>query len=147
MNWFNYYGLVIIFIIMVPNTIYAIKCKDKFTNIYDNKTVLFLEQVGRYGCMVFMVFNLPYTLFGLWFDNAIVVYIIANAFLCALYLIFWLLKSKMNNIASSLALSIIPSLIFVTSGIIIASIPLLVASIVFAFAHIMISFKNAKATK
>ena len=32
MEWINIYGLAIIAIIMLPNIIYAVKCKDGFIN-------------------------------------------------------------------------------------------------------------------
>lgn len=40
MNWFNPYGLGFMAIIMLPNILYAVKCKDGFENLWDNKTVL-----------------------------------------------------------------------------------------------------------
>ena len=64
LDWFNYYGLAIMAVIMIPNIIYAITHKQDFENTYKNKTVEILEQFGRYGCFVFMIFNIPYTLFG-----------------------------------------------------------------------------------
>ena len=64
LDWFNYYGLAIMAVIMIPNIIYAITHKQDFENTYKNKTVEILEQIGRYGCFVLMVFNIPYTLFG-----------------------------------------------------------------------------------
>lgn len=64
-EWFNVYGLFFIIVIMVPNIIYAIKCKDGFENKWKNKVVEIFEQIGRYGCFGFMIFNIPNT--GLWF--------------------------------------------------------------------------------
>ena len=49
MEWFNYYGLIIIAIIMIPNIIFAIKHKEGFANKYQNKAVEIMEQIGRYG--------------------------------------------------------------------------------------------------
>lgn len=34
MKWFNLYGLIFIIVIMVPNIIFAAKCKDGFENKY-----------------------------------------------------------------------------------------------------------------
>ena len=74
MSWFNYYGLILMAIIMIPNIIYAAKHKNN-ENSYRNKTVEILEQIGRYGCFVLMIFNIPYTYFNFWFDNALTVYL------------------------------------------------------------------------
>jgi hypothetical protein len=42
MDRLNIFGLIFIVIIMIPNIIYAIKCKDGFINKWSNKTVEFL---------------------------------------------------------------------------------------------------------
>ena len=57
MDWFNLYGLIIMFVIMIPNIIASIKCKDIFENKYGNKAVIALEQVGRFSSFVLMVIN------------------------------------------------------------------------------------------
>lgn len=44
MKWFNYYGLILVAIIMMPNIIYAIRCKDGFFNTWSNKTVETMER-------------------------------------------------------------------------------------------------------
>lgn len=62
--WFNYWGLIILTIIMIPNIIFAIKNKNGFENKYCGKIVLALEQIGRYGSMAFMVFSIPFVSMG-----------------------------------------------------------------------------------
>ncbi len=37
MGWFNYWGMIIVIIIMIPNTVFAFKRKDGFQNAYHNK--------------------------------------------------------------------------------------------------------------
>ena len=64
MEWFNLFGLILILVIMVPNIVFAIKCKDGFVNRWRNKYVEIIEQVGRFGCIGFMIFNIPGTYFG-----------------------------------------------------------------------------------
>ena len=34
MEWFNVFGLIFIAVIMIPNVVFAIKCKDGFDMIY-----------------------------------------------------------------------------------------------------------------
>ena len=50
MEWFNVFGLIFIAVIMIPNVVFAIKCKDGFDNKWNNKYVEVTEQVGRLGC-------------------------------------------------------------------------------------------------
>lgn len=147
MSWFNYIGLTIIAIIMIPNIIFAIKCKDKFQNIYKNKVVEVLEQIGRFGCFCLMIFNIPYTYLNFWFEHALWAYIGVNGGLCLAYILFWIIFKDSDSIKRALSLSIIPSLIFLFSGIILAYIPLIVFAVVFSINHILLSYKNAKMKK
>lgn len=144
MEWFNIFGLVFIFLIMIPNVIFVIKCKDGFENNRKSKAVEMIEQMGRFGCMGFMIFNIPGTWFGWWSDEAFAVYLLVDIVLIVLYCILWIVCWKKNSIFRALALSIIPSAVFLFSGIMSRSILLIVASLFFAPAHIYISYHNAK---
>ena len=70
MEWFNVFGLIFMVLILIPNIIFAIKCKDGFDNKWNNKYVEVMEQVGRFGCFGFMIINIPGTWFGWWSDEA-----------------------------------------------------------------------------
>ena len=141
MSWFNLYGLVIMIIIMIPNIVYALLNKDE-TAPYRNKFLGILEQIGRYGCLIFMIFNIPYTYFNYWFENALIVYLSVNGGLCILYVLSWIIFRHKRNVVKALLLSVIPTVIFLFSGIVVASIPLLVLSVLFGLSHIYISYKN-----
>ena len=93
---------------MIPNIVFAIKCKDGFQNKYQNKVVEIVEQIGRYGCFVFMMFNIPGTVLGWYFDNAIVIYKVVDIVLVLLYCIIWIVCFNKNNMFRALALSVIP---------------------------------------
>ena len=143
MGWFNYFGLAIMAIIMIPNIVYAVKHKSGGENAYCNKAAVILEQIGRYGCFAFMIFNIPYTYFNFWFDHALTVYLAVNGALCLAYLLVWVICWNKQGKLKALALSILPTAIFSFSGIMLASIPLIVFAIVFGACHILISYKNA----
>lgn len=142
MNWFNYIGLIIIILIMIPNIIYFKINPSGFNNIYKNKYVELFEQIGRYGCFILMIFNIPYTYFNFWFNNALIIYIVVNLVLVILYLLGWIFCNK-HFILRAYLLSIIPSIIFIFCGIMILYIPLIILSIIFSICHITISLKNA----
>ena len=144
MEWINVYGAIFMVLIMVPNIIYALKCKDGFENNWNNKTVEKIEQIGRFGCFGCMVVNIPGNWFGWWSDEAFVLYLIVNLVLIALYCMIWMICFRKNTIFRALALSIIPSLVFLFSGIMSRSILLVVSAVIFAPAHILISYRNAK---
>lgn len=142
MKWFNLFGLAFIVVILIPNIIFAIKCKDGFENKWNNKSVELFEQIGRFGSICFMIINIPGTWFGWWSDNAFAIYLIINTLLTLLYCIMWVVCWKKNNIFRALALSIIPSILFFFSGIMSRSVLLIVTAILFAPSHILISYKN-----
>ena len=77
-------------------------------------------------------------------DEAFAIYLIIDFLLIFLYCAIWFILWKKNNVFRALALSIIPSVIFLFSGIMSRSILLIFATILFAPAHILISYKNAK---
>lgn len=143
MGWFNYYGLAIVAIIMIPNIVYAIANKNCSENAYNNKFVTISEQLGRYGCIIFMIINMPYTYFDFWFNNAFIIYLSVNGGLCLAYLIFWVICWKQNGLLKAFSLSILPTVIFLFSGIMLANIPLIVFSVLFGASHIFISYKYA----
>lgn len=143
MEWFNVFGLVFITIVMIPNIIFAVKCKDGFCHKWNNKWVELVEQIGRFSTIAFMIINIPKTCFGFISDEAFAVYLIVNAVLVVLYCVIWAFCFWKNDMFRALSLSIIPSAIFLFSGIMSRSVLLIVASLLFAPSHIFISVKNA----
>ncbi len=144
MGQINIFGLVFMIIIMIPNVIFALKCKDGFENRWENKAVEVLEQIGRYGCFAFMVINIPKTWFGWASDESFALYLIVDAVLVAAYCVIWAVCFKKNSVFRALSLSIIPSVIFLFSGIMSRSVLLMISAVIFAPCHILISYKNAR---
>ena len=130
---------------MVTNIIFAIRNKEGFINRYQNKALETVEEIGRYGCFVFMIFRIPSLAFGWWSDEAFAIYLVVDAILVLLYCLIWALCFRKESLFRSLSLSIIPSIVFLFSGIMMRSIPLILFSLLFAPSHITISVKNVKA--
>lgn len=124
MGWINVFGLFFVSIIMIPNIVFAIKCKDGFENKWSNKLVEIIEQIGRFGCLGFMMINIPGTWFGWWSDEALAIYLITDTLLVIIYCAIWIVFFRKNSVFRALTLSIIPSVLFAPS-------------------HILISYKNA----
>ena len=131
MEWLNVFGLVMVAVIMIPNILFAMKCKDGFVNKWNNKSVETVEQIGRFGCFGFMIINIPGTWFGWWSDEAFAVYLVVDAVLVTLYCVIWAVCFRKSSVFRALALSIIPSV-------------LTIAAVLFAPSHILISYQNAK---
>jgi len=144
MEWFNIFGLVFIIVIMIPNIVFSIKCKEDFENKWSNKIIELLEQIGRFGCFGFMIINVPGTWFGWWSNETFAIYLLVDLLLIVLYCAIWVICWKKNNVFRALALSIIPSVVFIFSGVMSRSILLVLAAMIFAPSHIMISYKNVK---
>lgn len=143
MNWINVFGFVFMLAIMIPNMIFALKNRDGFQNLWKNRIVEILEQIGRFGCFAFMVLIIPGCRFGFSSDEHFALYLIINTMLIVMYYLVWIICFRRNSIFRALALSVIPSLIFLTSGVLSNYVPLLIAVIIFAPCHIVISYKNA----
>lgn len=144
MEWLNVFGLVMAAVIMIPNILFAMKCKDGFVNKWNNKSVETVEQIGRFGCFGFMIINIPGTWFGWWSDEAFAVYLVVDAVLVTLYCVIWAVCFRKSSVFRALALSIIPSVLFLFSGIMSRSILLTIAAVLFVPSHILISYQNAK---
>ena len=147
MDWINIYGLIFIIIFMIPNIIFAVKNKNGFDNLWHNKLVEILEQIGRFGCIAFMIINIPSTWFGFWFDGALLAYLAINTCLTVAYCTLWFVYFHKNGVFRAVMLSILPSIIFLFSGVLLLSIPLIIAAIIFTPCHIFISYKNATLVK
>ena len=144
MEWLNVFGLVMVAVIMITNILFAMKCKDGFVNKWNNKSVETVEQIGRFGCFGFMIINIPGTWFGWWSDEAFAVYLVVDAVLVTLYCVIWAVCFRKSSVFRALALSIIPSVLFLFSGIMSRSIILNIAAVLFAPSHILISYQKAK---
>lgn len=145
MEYINVFSLVFMVVIMVPNIIFAIRNKEGFINRYQNKALEAVEEIGRYGCFVFMIFRIPSLTFGWWSHEAFTIYLVVDVILILLYCLIWALCFRKESLFRSLSLSIIPSIVFLFSGIMMRSIPLILFSLLFAPSHITISVKNVKA--
>lgn len=146
MSWLNVFGIGFLIVILTPNAIFALKCPQGFENQWQNRWLETIEQIGRFGCMAFMALNIPGTWFGWWSDEAFAVYLIADTLLAAAYCLIWILCSRKNTLFRALALSILPSALFLLSGILSRSVLLTLSALLFAPSHILISYKNAAAS-
>ena len=84
---------------------------------------------------------------GYIYDGAQTLYLIFGVALLVLYCGGWIVFRKGNCMAKALTLSILPSVLFLESGILTLNIPLIVLSVVFAICHITISCKNTVGNK
>ena len=55
---FNYFGIIFIIVLMLPNIYASIFKKELFVNKFDDRLLIKLENIGRYLCMILMVINI-----------------------------------------------------------------------------------------
>ena len=139
---FNYFGIIFIIVLMLPNIYSSIFKKELFVNKFDDRLLIKLENIGRYLCMILMVINIQDLYGGFKSVEAFVTYLGINIILLGLYYIVWFIFYKFNNIYKNMILGIIPSLMFIISGILQNHLLLIISGIVFAYAHLKIIWKN-----
>ena len=139
---FNYFGIIFIIVLMLPNIYASIFKKELFVNKFDDRLLIKLENIGRYLCMILMVINIQDLYGGFKSVEAFVAYLGINIILLGLYYIVWFIFYKFNNIYKNMILGIIPSLMFIISGILQNNLLLIISGIVFAYAHLKIIWKN-----
>ena len=136
-RWLDWYGLVLMAVIMVPNLLFARTHPESFANLWRNRLVEGLEQIGRFGCIGFMVLHIPPLCLGLWCSRT--VYLLVSGGLTAAYCLAWLAWWNRDGLFRAVALSLLPSLLFLFCGAAARNLPLLAATVVFAPCHVVIS--------
>lgn len=142
-GWINVFGAIIVIIILIPNIIYGLKNRG-IRNLCTNKVMNILERIGRYGCMLLMIFNVGLSEFAYPGVAAFLAYFLGNALLLVLYIVFWVLYAKKKTMFRAIALSAIPTAIFLLSGISLLYILLIVFAVIFGAAHNYVTYVNHK---
>lgn len=141
MSWLNAFGLVLVVLLLIPNIIYAVKVKNR-ENKCTNKFMNILEQIGRYGCMFLMVFNIGIAEFGFYTVGAFMVYLVGNVALMILYWIIWMLYFNKQTYWKQIALAVIPTCLFLLSGITMLHFILIIFAVIFGIGHMYATKKN-----
>lgn len=171
-NWINVFGLVTVVLLLIPNLVFAWRRKGAGSQSR-NRCLNLCEQIGRYGSMIFLVFCIWRDGFGFPSVISLLLYLFGNGILLVAYwtawgIYFWMThtgvwtgtwisKSQgptavfiagkpkvMKAVGVQMALAVILSLLFLLDGLVLRYIPLLVCGILFAVAHIYITWENCR---
>lgn len=145
-GWLNAFGLIIIVLIMLPNIIYFVKHKEE-KNLCASKFMNILEAIGRYGCMVLMVFFIGKHEPGFFSKGSFITYLIGNAVLIIAYYVFWIMYFYRRSFAKELVLAIIPAAIFLLSGITLVHVLLIIFAVIFGTGQVYVTAKNRRPEK
>ena len=143
-GWINLFGAGIVVLIMIPNIIYAARQKQDETQIEVPHGLSACEQVGRYGCIILMWLPLLVWKFGFGSVEEFLIYLIGNGALLLCYYLSWMLYSRKKILSVAMALAIIPTAIFLLSGLLLRHWLLVAFAILFGFAHCTITYMTHK---
>lgn len=138
LDWLNIFGLEMVVLLLIPNIKYALQNihpKNKSTNMFMNV----MEQIGRYACMLFMIIILDFAVTGFLSGFVTAVYFLGNLVLMVSYWVIWFLYSEKQECWKQMALAIIPTALFLLSGITMLNIPLIVSAVIFGAGHIYVT--------
>ena len=140
-GWLNLFGLILVVLLLIPNMIYAVKTKNQ-PNRCTNRVMNLLEQVGRYGCMFFMVFPVGTAGMGFASVGAFLVYGFGNALLMVAYWTVWMLYFHKQSYWKQIALAVLPTSLFLLNGITMGHSLLILFGLVFGIGHIYVTSRN-----
>ncbi|MGN1275896.1 MAG: hypothetical protein ACI4UK_02755 [Floccifex sp.] len=133
--WINGYGILFVFLLLFPNLLLSIFHQEVFENAWYCPVFQVGEQIGRYGCMLFMIVMVSKEL-------DFVCYVVSNGICLFLYNFIWFFMWNKKSLFKVLSLSILPTIQFFMSSLFCHSFILFIFSLVFGFFHITISYKN-----
>ena len=140
-GWISVFGAVIVVLMLIPNIVYAVKNKDE-KNFCENRVMNLIEQIGRYACVILMWLPLLVGEFGFPGVHEMMLYMVGNGILLAAYWIVFAVYMRKRSPKLALALAIIPSCIFLLSGILLRHWLLVGFGALFAAGHIYVTIKN-----
>lgn len=140
-GWINLFGAVIVTVMLIPNIVYALRTKDS-VNKCKSRIMNLTEQIGRYGCMTLMWLPLLVWKFGFLNVEEMLVYVVGNLGLTVAYIIIWIPYFKRKTLGKAIALAVIPTCIFLLSGLLLRHWLLVLATLLFGMGHIYITYQN-----
>lgn len=143
-DWFNPLGMCYIIALLIPNIIYAFRYPSPDTAPH-SKTLLLLEQIGRYGSMFFMVINLcsiglPEYCFPSF--TSFLIYLIGCPVTLLLYWICWFFYGRKQSLFTALLLAILPTILFLVCGVIRQHWLLILTAVIFGIGHVAITWQS-----
>ena len=140
-GWINVFGAGIVALMMIPNIVYAVRNKGE-KNLCANRWMNLLEQVGRYACILLMWMPLFVWKFGFSSVFELLVYLAGNGCLLAAYWIVFACYLRRKTRRRALALAVLPTCIFLLSGLLLRHWLLAASALAFGVGHIYVTREN-----
>lgn len=142
-GWINVFGAVIVVLMLIPNIIYALKNKDEKNNC-TNQFMNVIEQIGRYACIILMWLPLLVWKFGYASVGGMILYLAGNTALLAAYWIVFAGYLNRKTRKKALVLAVLPTCIFLISGLLLRHWLLVGFAVLFGIGHIYVTKNNAE---
>ena len=139
-------GAAFVILMLIPNIVYAIKNKGE-KNLCTDQFMNFIEQLGRYACIVLMWLPLLVWKFGFASVSEMVLYTAGNGILLMAYWIVFAIYMKRKAPGLAITLAVLPACIFLLSGILLRHWLLVGFAVLFSVGHIYVTKKNAEQTR
>ena len=140
-GWISLFGAGITVLLLIPNVLYAFG-RQAEEDMQISKGVIIAEQVGRYACIMLMWLPLLVGKFAFKSPEEFLIYFIGNLLLIVLYYLFWILYSFRKKLYMALVLTIVPTVVFLLSGLLLRHWLLVFAGLLFGACHIYITYRN-----
>ncbi|MCP1103326.1 hypothetical protein M2454_001413 [Aequitasia blattaphilus] len=141
-GWINFINGVAVTCLIIINIIAVRKnIAGSFSSKYH--LINIFEQIGRYGCMVFMIIPLavPHWQFGFSSVKYMILWFCLTVVLLTIYAVLWTTKTKGKK-ETLYGLAIVPVCLFLMNGILLRHIFLTAFSLLFGFCHLLIVKEN-----
>ncbi len=142
-GFLNLTGFVIVVLMLIPNIIFAFR-NSGLKNKCTSKPMLVIEQVGRYGSFMLMIFPILVWKFGFVSVEEYLIWLLLCVLMLLAYFIFWIFYFRKPSLGTALWLAILPSAIFILRGVFLRHWLLTVFGFTFAVGHIYITWFNNK---
>lgn len=143
-GWINGIGAGIVLLLMIPNIIYALRNKGEL-NQCKNTAILVAEQIGRYGCIVWMWLPLLVWKFGFPGVGYMLSYMLGNGVMLLCYLLIFAVYFRKRTACRAYLLAVLPGCIFLLSGLMLRHWLLVGFAVLFLPAHVYVTAVNIKA--
>lgn len=141
-HWINWINLLAVMCLILINIIASRKGLSGSLNS-KHWVANILEQIGRYGCMAFMIFPI-FTRgweFGFASVTEMLIWLCSTPLLLVIYGVLWTKKSH-SGAGILYVLAIVPAALFLLNGILLRHPALVVVSLFFGICHFIIVREN-----
>ena len=140
---FNLWMAGIIALLLIPNLIYALRHRGGGISS-PSRAINLLEQIGRFGCMIFMVVPLGVKggEFGFYSWEGLIIWAAGEMLLLLAYYVCWGFFARRPGRKMALALALIPCGIFLLSAVLLRHWVLAVFTGIFTGTHLYIVRHN-----